>query len=79
MHIVQLKIDNSIYSNVMFLLNNLSLKGLEIKEENQQVLSDRQKIKKLLNESSNIFSDIKDPLEWQKKQREEWDSDITRF
>jgi len=78
-HIVQLKIDNSIYSNVMFLLNNLSLKGLEIKEENQQVLSDRQKIKKLLNESSNIFSDIKDPLEWQKKQREEWDSDITRF
>jgi len=72
MHTVQLKIDNSIYHNVMFLLNNLKLKGLEIKEENKQVLTNKQKIKQLLNESTYIFADIKDPLEWQKKQREEW-------
>ena len=72
MHTVQLKIDNSIYHNIMFLLNNLNLKGLEIKEENKQVMTNKQKIKQLLNESTNIFADIKDPLEWQKKQREKW-------
>jgi hypothetical protein len=34
MHTVQLKIDDSIYKNIMFLLNNLNLKGFSIKEEN---------------------------------------------
>ena len=33
MHTVQLKIDDSIYHNVMFLLNNLKVEGLEIKED----------------------------------------------
>ncbi len=32
MHRVELKIDNSIYDNVMFLLKNIKSKGLEIKE-----------------------------------------------
>lgn len=71
MHTVQLKIDNNIYHNVMFLLNNLKLKGLEIKED-KQVITNKQEIKQLLAKSTNIFADIKDPLEWQKKQREEW-------
>jgi len=72
MHTVKLKIDNGIYHNVMFLLNNLNLKGLSVEEENQHIITDKQKIKQLLNQSSNIFANIKDPLEWQKKQREEW-------
>ena len=72
MRTVQLKIDNSIYHNVMFLLNNLKLEGLEIKEDNRQIVTNKQKIKQLLDKSTNIFADIKDPLEWQKKQREEW-------
>ncbi len=33
MHTVKLKIEDDIYQNIMFLLNNLDLKGLEIKEE----------------------------------------------
>lgn len=33
MHTVQLKIDNSIYDNVMFFLNTLKFKGLEITEK----------------------------------------------
>ena len=72
MHTVQLKIDNSIYHNVMFLLNNLKLKGLEIKEDNNQVLTKKQQIKQLFDKSTNIFADVEAPLEWQKKQREEW-------
>ena len=33
MHIVQLKIDNNIFDNVMFFLNSLKIKGLEISEK----------------------------------------------
>lgn len=33
MHTVQLKLDDSIYENVMFLLNNLNLKGMKIEEK----------------------------------------------
>jgi hypothetical protein len=74
MHIVQLKLDDSIYSNVMFLLNNLNLKGLEIKEEELKYKqNNKDKINKLFKSKKiNIFSSIDDPIEWQKKQREEW-------
>ena len=33
MHTVKLKIDDSIYQNVMFMLSNLKVNGLEIEEE----------------------------------------------
>ena len=36
MHTVQLKIEDDIYKNVMFLLNNLNLKGFSVKEEKQE-------------------------------------------
>ena len=72
MHIVQLKIDNSIYDNVMFFLDTLKSKGLEIQEDNRQSLTKKQQIKQLLSKSTDIFANIEDPLEWQKKQREEW-------
>jgi len=51
MHTVQLKLDDSIYDNVMFLLNNLkiNLKGMEIKE-----------IEKFSNHSSNLVEEWKD-------------------
>ena len=70
MHTVQLKIDNSIYHNVMFILNNLKLKGLEVKEEkttNTQINSldfSKYKVK--------AFKDINDPVEWQQSIRDEW-------
>ena len=68
----QLKIDNTIYHNIMFLLNNLKLKCLEITGEDIEIMANKQKIKQLLDKSSDIFSDIQDPLEWQKNQIEEW-------
>lgn len=33
MHIVKLKIEDDIYQNIMFLLNNLNLQGLEVIED----------------------------------------------
>ncbi len=33
MHTVQLKIEDNIYQNIMFFLNNLNLEGLEVIED----------------------------------------------
>jgi len=52
MHTVQLKIEDSIYKNVMFLLNNLKLKGFNIKEETNY------DTKKKMNGSSIVFDAI---------------------
>jgi len=70
MHTVQLKIDNSIYHNVMFLLNNLNLKGLEIKEDAEVP----KKINSLdfSNYKVKAFENIEDPVKWQQSIRDEW-------
>ena len=70
MHTVQLKIDNSIYHNIMFLLNNLNLKGLEIKETKEVV----KKINSLDFSQYKVksFEDIEDPVKWQQSIRDEW-------
>ncbi len=59
MHTVQLKLDDSIYSNVMFLLNNLNLKGLEIKEkfDNKKEIEE---IENFSNHSANLVEEWKD-------------------
>ena len=73
MHTVKLQIEDNIYTNVMFLLTNLKLKGLEIEEEPKKDLTTKQKVKDHFKmQKINIFKDIKDPLKWQKEQREEW-------
>jgi len=70
MHTVQLKIDNSIYNNVMFLLNNLKLKGLEIKEEN--VSEDKLDSLDFSQYKVKAFENIDDPVKWQQSIRDEW-------
>lgn len=75
MHTVKLKIEDDIYQNVMFLLSNLKDKGLEIEEEQEENCSYdiKTKIKSLLeNKKTELFSSIDDPMQWQKKQRDEW-------
>ncbi len=73
MHTVKLQIEDSIYKNIMFLLTNLKLKGLEIKEESVINLTTREKVKDLFKrKQANIFKDIEDPVKWQKEQRDEW-------
>lgn len=71
---VNLQIDENIYNNVMFLLNNLNLKGLIIKEMQDNDLKPiRKKSLKEFFKTKDIslFKEINDPLEWQKKQRDE--------
>ncbi|MDQ7060701.1 MAG: hypothetical protein Q9M43_06035 [Sulfurimonas sp.] len=70
MHTVQLKIDNNIYHNVMFLLNNLKLEGLEIKEDKESLKT----INSLdfSNYKVKAFEDIEDPVKWQQSIRDEW-------
>ncbi|HIP29709.1 MAG TPA: hypothetical protein EYG83_02730 [Sulfurospirillum arcachonense] len=73
MHTVQLKIDNSIYDNVMFLLKNLQLQGLEIKEEKNDIKDIKDNF--IIDFSTykiDSFKDIKDPVKWQKDIRNEW-------
>ena len=70
MHTVQLKIDNSIYNNVMFLLNNLKLEGLYIKETKE--VTKKTNSLDFSKYKVEAFKDIEDPVKWQQSIRDEW-------
>jgi len=74
MHSINLQIEDNIYQNVMFLLNNLNLSGLKIQEDS--IASDKAKLQEnnldFSNYKINSFKDILDPVEWQRNIREEW-------
>lgn len=75
MHTIKLKIEDNIYKNIMFVLQNLKVKGLEIEEidEKPSPKNTRLKIKKLFeNKKIEAFKSIDDPMQWQKQQRDEW-------
>lgn len=74
MHTVKLKIEDGIYNNVMFVLSNLKVKGLEIEEiKDDSEQNTKEKIKKLFEAKKiDVFKSIDDPLQWQKQQRDEW-------
>lgn len=75
MHTIKLKMEDNIYSNIMFILQNLKLKGLEIEEiyENTTAKNTKTKIKELFaNKKVDAFKSISDPMQWQKQQRDEW-------
>lgn len=73
MHTIKLNVGDSIYLHVMFLLKNLKTNQLEIIED--------KKIDEIKQEENidfsqfkiDAFKDIKNPLEWQKEIRSEWD------
>ena len=54
----------------MFLLNNLKLKGLEIKEEN--VSEDKLDSLDFSQYKVKAFENIDDPVKWQQSIRDEW-------
>jgi hypothetical protein len=69
MHTVQLKLDDNIYSNVMFLLNNLNIKGMEISEKvnnkidlsrSSAIADEISEIKNFSNHSANLVEEWKD-------------------
>ena len=75
MHTVKLKVEDSIYQNIMFILKNLHVKGLEIEEitESETLNNTKTKIQELFsNKKVDTFKTIEDPMQWQKQQRDEW-------
>ncbi len=75
MHTIKIKVDDSVYAHIMYLLNSLNREKVEIIEENKQnkKLSTKESIKKLFqNKKVKIFEDIEDPVAWQREQRDEW-------
>lgn len=76
MHTIQLEIENNIYKNIMFLLNNLNLSGLKIKEDgfnNTDSVGIKQENIDFSNYQIKAFKKIDDPMQWQNEIRKEWD------
>lgn len=74
-HIVKLTMEDNIYHNMMFLLKNLKMKGLQVEEihENSSSLNTKAQIKELFSKNNiEVFKSISDPMQWQKNQRDEW-------
>ena len=75
MRTVKLNIKDSIYKNVMFVLESFREKGVQIEEitklnKNQK---DKETLKDFLTNSKiEVFKNIKDPIAWQKSIRDEW-------
>lgn len=74
MRTVKLNIKDSVYQNVMFVLESFKDKGVQIeeisksnKQRKNESLSDF-----LKNSNQEMFKNIKDPVAWQRSLREEW-------
>ncbi|NWF66932.1 MAG: hypothetical protein HXX81_05640 [Campylobacterales bacterium] len=73
MHVIRLKVEDNIYQNIMFLLSNLNVKGLQI-DEITTSKQQKSEIKKLFqNKKIELFKNINNPVDWQRKQRDEWE------
>lgn len=73
MRTIKLSINDSIYQNVIFLLESLKEKGVKIEEINHVNISNKSSLKHFLDSSDvKVFEDIKDPVGWQQSIRDEW-------
>ncbi len=74
MHTIKLKVQDSIYTHIMYLLKSLNKKEIEIIEDKElkQTQNTKQAIKELFDKKNvTLFDSIEDPVKWQ-QQREEW-------
>ena len=75
MRTIKLKVQDSVYAHIMYLLKSLNQKEIEIIEDKPltQVQNTKQAIKDLFEKKNvSLFKAIKDPVKWQQQQREEW-------
>ena len=71
MHTIKLKVGDSIYNHIMFILKNLSSEELEIIEEDKEYQKDRNLID-FSKYKIKSFDNVKDPVKWQRAIRDEW-------
>ena len=76
MRSVRLQIDDSIYNNIMFLLNNLKINGLQIieqKNENIKVSTQKELLQELFKHKQvKTFENIENPILWQQQRDEKY-------
>lgn len=72
MHTIKLKVEDSIYSHIMFLLKNINTKELEIIED-KIIIDDETQTLDFSKYQIQAFKDISDPVKWQQDIRSEWD------
>jgi UDP-N-acetylmuramyl tripeptide synthase len=77
-----IKVDDERTESLKKILNEIPyVRGVEV-EDNDTLLNEPstqyQNIKKILDKAKgkNLFQDIKDPIEWQREIRKEWDRDF---
>jgi len=70
MHSINLQIEDNIYQNVMFLLNNLNLSGLKIEEV---ATNNTQKLDDLTNSVATALSEAKQSKSANKNLTNAWD------
>ncbi|QFR42560.1 hypothetical protein [Sulfurimonas xiamenensis] len=73
MHTIKLNVGDGIYAHLMFLLKNLKTNELEIVEDEEKEVVQKQECIDFSQFQIDAFKDIKDPLQWQKDIRSEWD------
>ncbi len=66
MHTIKLHVEDNVYQKVMTLLSNLKLKGFKIEEPKKDEPLD------FSNYTVKAFKEIKDPVQWQRNIRDEW-------
>ena len=67
MHTIKLKVQDSVYDHVMFLLNNISQKEIEIISDDslENIADTKSRIKELfIHKNIDLFESISDPLVW---------------
>lgn len=71
---ITIKIQDSLYDPMISLFEQLGKDKIEIVSTEKQLNNNLKiKIKKLLSQTSiKIFKEIKDPIKWQREQRDEW-------
>ena len=79
MQTLRIEVSNSIYEHILFFLQSLPKNLINISHETNptvyQKKSFKHEIEELFSKNSNIepFQDIKNPVEWQKSIRDEWE------
>ena len=78
MKTLKIEVSNSIYEHIMFFLESLPKHLIRISDEAKPIKyhkkSTRDAVEELLKGSSiKAFNEIKEPVEWQKSIRDEWE------